>query len=133
VRGLFVTILVTTHKRLYHNSPSQRLRKDNTMRRTTPRQPNPYREVYKKYAETQFTLEEILEEFKGYTIYSIMDNTTIYIVHNDIILISFDSIGYEDEDCIPILYEAYPHPSEDCFNRITNSLLEDGCKPTKLN
>ncbi len=103
------------------------------MRRTTPRPANPNREVYKRYAETQFTLEELLAEFKDYTIYGIVENTSIYIVDNEAIVIMFDSIGYDDEDCVPTLYEAYPVPTGYPFSRVINGLAEDGEHPTKLN
>ena len=103
------------------------------MKRTTPRPINPNRELYKKYADTQLTLEEVLNQFSSYTIYGIIENTSIYIVDNGNIIIEFDSIGYDDEDCIPTLYEAYPVPTGYPFDRVVNGLREDGEYPTKLN
>jgi hypothetical protein len=103
------------------------------MLRKTPRTPNPYREVYKKYADTQMTLEELLAEFKDYTIYGVMGNITIYIVSNETLILEFDSIGYDDEDCLPTLYEAYPVPTNYPFSRIVNGFREVGFYPTKLN
>ena len=100
------------------------------MRRTTPRPINPNREVYKKYAETQFTLEELLAEFQNYTIYGVIENTTIYIVNGEQVLMQFDSIGYDDEDCIPTLYEAYPVPTH---YKVVHGVYEDILHPTKLN
>ena len=94
--------------------------------------PNPYREAYKQYAETQLTLEEILSTFKDYTIYSILDNTTLYIVEGNTVILLFDSIGYEDDDCMPDIYEAYPAHGE-CFNTICDRYLYDGCSIMKLN
>lgn len=102
------------------------------MKRVTPRTPNPYRTLYKQYAETQFTLEEVLKEFQHCTIYGFLDNTSLYIVDGSKILLLFDSIGYDDDDCVPTLYEAYPQFGED-FDEIANCYLEDGFKPTKLN
>ena len=98
-----------------------------------PRPINPSMEVYKKYAEVQMTLEEILAEFKDYAIYGIVENTSIYIVSNEDIVIEFDSIGYEDDDCVPDVYEAYPVPAGYPFSKVVNSLREDGEHPTKLN
>ncbi len=103
------------------------------MRRTTPRPTNPNRALYKKYAGTQMTLEEILDTFSDYTIYSFVENTAIYIVDNELIVLEFDSIGYDDEDCLPTIYEAYPEWLGYNFDRIVNSFLEDGIRPTKLN
>lgn len=96
------------------------------------RTPNPYREVYKKYANTQMTLEEILTKFNTYTIYGVMDNTSIYIVDNNKSILLFDIIGYEDDECIPDIYEAYPTHGED-FDEMTNLYFNDFCKITKLN
>lgn len=103
------------------------------MLRQTARPINPYREFYKKYAETQMTLEEILDAFKDYTIYSFVENTAIYIVDDKVIVLELDSIGYDDEDCVPTLYEAYPEWLGYNFDCIVSSFLEDGIKPTKLN
>lgn len=105
------------------------------MRRITPRPMNPYREVYKKYAEIQMTLEEILAKFNGYTIYGTLDNTEIHIVDADNKeYLFFSSIGYEDDDCIPDLYQ----PSAEIgfgkdFDEIADIYLDDCCKIIKLN
>jgi len=98
------------------------------LRKTT----NPNREVYKQYAETQMTLEEVLSTFKDYTIYSVLDNTSLYIVADGKSVLLFDYIGYEDDECVPDLYEAYPIPYED-FDDIADRYLDDCCKITKLN
>ena len=79
------------------------------MRRTTPRPINPYREFFKQYADAQLTYEEILAEFKDYKIYSFLDSTDIHIVNADNKgVLFFESIGYEDDDCVPSIYEASP-------------------------
>ena len=98
-----------------------------------PRPINPSMEVYKKYAEVQMTLEEILAEFKDYTIYGVMDNASIYIVDGNNAVLLFDSIGYEDDDCVPDVYEAFPNPLGEDFGRTINCYLADDCKLTKLN
>lgn len=107
------------------------------MKRVTPRTPNPNRELYKQYADSQLTIEEILDTFKDYDIYGVVENTAIYIVDNGYMLLEFDSIGYDDDDCVPTLYEAYPCLLGDRFERIANSLYEDSqpypMLPTKLN
>lgn len=104
------------------------------MRRTTPRPINPNREVYKKYAETQFTLEELLAEFKDYTIYGTLDNTEIHIVDaSNTEYLFFETLGYEDEDCIPTIYETSPMFLATNFNEVSNYYLEDGFPITKLN
>ena len=90
------------------------------------------RTIYKQYAETQLTLEEVLDAFKDYTIYSVLDNTSLYIVADGKAVILFDSIGYDDDDCVPTLYEAYPMPYEN-FDDIANRYVEDNFVITKLN
>ena len=102
------------------------------MRRTTPRPTNPNRAVYKKYAEAQMTLEEILAEFKDYTIYGVLDNTSIYIVDGNKAVLLFDTIGYEDDECVPDIYEAVPVTVVDDFDYIANCYMDDCCKITKL-
>ena len=102
------------------------------MKRTTQRTPNPNKTIYKQYAETQLTLEEILNTFKDYTIYSVLDNTSIYIIADGKSIILFDSIGYDDDECVPTLYETYPMPYED-FDNIAHHYIDDCCKITKLN
>lgn len=78
------------------------------------------------------TLEEILSTFHNYTIYGVLDNTSIYIIADGKSIILFDSIGYDDDECVPTLYEAYPMPYED-FDTIADRYLEDSCPITKLN
>jgi hypothetical protein len=103
------------------------------MKRQTQKPINPNRELYKKYQNLQLTLEEVLDQFKDYDIYGVVKNTSIYIVDNEAILIEFDSIENDDEDCIPTIYESYPVPTGYPFSRIVNGLREDGEYPTKLN
>ena len=77
------------------------------MRRKTPRPNNPYRVFFKKYADTQMTYEELIAEFKGYKIYGFLDNADIHIVdENNESVLFFESIGYDDDDCVPTIYEA---------------------------
>ena len=101
------------------------------MLRTT----NPYREAYKKYAETQMTLEELLTEFKDYTIYGTLDNTEIHIIDtNNKVYLFFESIGYDDEDCIPTIYEISPYEKQGTdFDEIADIYLDDCERITKLN
>lgn len=105
------------------------------MLRTTPRSTNPSRELYKKYKDTQLTFEEILDKFKNYTIYGTLENTEIHIVDADNKLyLFFESIGYDDDDSIPTLYEISPYLQygKD-FDEIAYFYLDD-CEPiTKLN
>ena len=107
------------------------------MKRTTPRPNNPNRALYQQYADSQLTLADILYNFQQYDIYGIVENTAIYIVENGYMLIEFDSIGYDDDDCVPTLYEASPCKLGDRFDRIAKSLYEDSqpypIKPIKLN
>ena len=106
------------------------------MRRKTPRTNNPYREVYKQYAETQLTLEEILDKFNDYTIYGTLDNTEIHIVDTKLCkeYLFFESIGYDDDDCTPTLYQASPYLGFGTdFDDIINCYLDDHEKITKLN
>lgn len=103
------------------------------MKRVTPRTPNPYREVYKKYAEVQMTLEEILTKFSNYTIYGTLDNAEIHIVDNGTEYLFFESIGYENEDCIPTIYETSPMFLATSFNEVSNYYTEVGFTVTKLN
>ena len=101
------------------------------MRRTT----NPYRETYKQYAETQMTFEEILNTFKDYTIYGTLENTEIHIIDaNNKEYLFFTSIGYDDDDCVPTIYQ----PSAEIgfgkdFDEIANIYLDNCEKITKLN
>lgn len=79
------------------------------MRRTTPRPSNPYRPFFKQYADSQLLYEEILAEFHDYKIYGFLDNTDIHIVDADNkSVLFFEFIGYDDEDCVPSVYEASP-------------------------
>ena len=88
----------------------------------------------KKYANTQMTMEELLSNFKNYTVYGMCDNCDIYIVdkHNRAILL-FESIGYEDEECLPTLYEMSQEFFEQDFDEIANIYLDDCCKILRLN
>ena len=104
-----------------------------TMKRTTPRTPNPSRKLYKQYAETQMTLEEILTTFSDYTIYSVLDNTSIYIVSEGKVALLFEHIGYEDEECIPDIYEAEATDLGKDFDFIAYYYLDDCIKINKLN
>lgn len=105
------------------------------MKRTTPRTPTPYRELYKKYSETQMTLEELLTEFQDYTIYGTLDNAEIHIVNADNKEhLLFESIGYEDEDCIPTIYEVSPYVKQGTdFNEVANIYHNNCFAITKLN
>lgn len=106
------------------------------MRRTTPRPMNPYRALFQQYADAQFTNEEILAEFKDYKIYGFLDNADIHIVDaNNKSVLFFESIGYDDDDCVPSVYEASPiylgHDIcdiagiyADCFGRSDGQRLE---------
>lgn len=105
------------------------------MKRTTPRPINHYRDVYKKYTEAQFTLEELLAEFSDYTIYGTLENTEIHIVDtNNKLYLFFESIGYDDEECIPTIYEISPYEKQGTdFDDIAFIYLDDCEKITKLN
>ena len=103
------------------------------MKRTTPRTSNPNRALYKQYAETQMTLEEILSTFNNYTIYGVLDNTSIYIIDNGKVALLFEYIGYEDEECIPDIYEAEATDLGRNFDAIAYYYLDDCIKITKLN
>ena len=79
------------------------------MRRTTPRPINPYRAFFKRYADSQLLYEEILAEFKDFKIYSFIDSTDIHIIDADNKgVLFFESIGYDDDDCVPSVYTASP-------------------------
>ncbi len=89
------------------------------MRRKTPRPSNPYRAFFKKYADAQMTYEEILAEFNEYQIYDFLDNADIHIVDADNkSVLFFESIGYDDDDCVPTVYEASPIFLGKDFNEI---------------
>ena len=79
------------------------------MRRTTPRPNKPYRPFFKQYADSQLTYEEILTKFHDYKIYGFLDNTDIHILDADNKgVLFFESIGYDDDDCVPSVYTASP-------------------------
>ena len=104
------------------------------MRRKTPRTPNPYREVYKKYAELQMTLEEILATFSNYTIYGTLDNTEIHIVDvNNKEYLFMETLGYDDDDCVSTIYETSPMFLATDFNEVSSFYIEDGFAVTQLN
>ena len=106
------------------------------MKRVTPRTPNPYREVYKKYAEVQMTLEEILAEFKDYLIYGTLENTELHIADTKFCkeYLFFESIGYDDDDCVPTLYQASPYLGFGTdFDDILFYYIDDYEKITQLN
>ena len=104
------------------------------MLRTTPRTPNPYREIYKQYAETQMTLEEILEAFKDYDIYGALDNWDIHIIDStNHSYLFFESIGYEDDDCVPTIYETSAVFLGSTLEDIVGIYLDHQIQVTKLN
>ena len=54
----------------------------------------------------QSSLEEIIDIFKGAFVYGINENAEIYVVDEDNrVECYFESIGYEDDDCVPTVYE----------------------------
>lgn len=62
----------------------------------------------------QATLDEILTAFNGHKIYGLDENTFICVLDaNDNVLVTFESIGYDDDDCVPDLYEVYDFNYED--------------------
>lgn len=99
------------------------------MRRTTPRPTNPYRQIYKTYADTQFTLEELLERFKEYDIYGTLDNTEIHIVDGNQELLYFVSIGY---DCAPTIYQASAIFLGQRFSDIASTYVNNGFQITHI-
>lgn len=103
------------------------------MRRTTPRPSNPYRAFFKQYADSQMTYEEILAEFKDYQIYGFLDNADIHIVDADNKgILFFESIGYEDDDCVLTVYEASPIFLGKDFADICLTYSKTNDKPQKL-
>ena len=93
------------------------------MKRTT----NSYKMAYKKYANDQFTFDEILDTFKDYTVYGMIDNTDIYIVDaNNKVYLFLTHIGND-------IYQ----PSAEMgfgrnFDEIVDIYLDDCEKITKL-
>ena len=103
------------------------------MRRTTPRPLNPYRALFQQYADCQLTYEEILAEFKDCHIYSFLDSTDIHIIDADNKgVLFFESIGYEDDDCVPSVYEASPIFLGKDFNEICQTYKPLAEYPKKL-
>lgn len=103
------------------------------MRRKTPRPNNPYREFFKKYAEAQMTYEEILAEFNEYRIYGFLDNADIHIIDADNKgVLFFESIGYDDDDCVPTIYEASPIFLGRDFAEICSTYSKTNDVPKKL-
>ena len=91
---------------------------------------------------SQGTLDEILAYYKDYTLYlcegynQTSDNETeLFVVDsNDRVAVVFESIGYEDDDCTPDVYEI----SESCpkipISWVLDRYAEDylNCTITKL-
>ena len=102
------------------------------MRRTTPRPSNPYRQIYKAYADAQFTLEELLEHFEAYDIYGTLDNPEIHIVDGDQELLFFVSIGYDDDDCVPTIYQASAELLGQRFSDVSSTYVNNNFPITKL-
>lgn len=104
------------------------------MIRTTPRKPNPYREIFKQYADTQMTLDEILETFKDYTIYGALSNWDIHIIDStNHSYLFFESIGYEDDECAPDLYQPSAVFLGATLEEIADIYLDHSIIVTKLN
>ena len=58
--------------------------------------------------DCQATLDEILFAFKGHKIYGLDNNTFICVLDaNDNVFVTFESIGYEEDDGTPDVYEVY--------------------------
>ena len=104
------------------------------MRRTTPRTINPYRALFQQYADAQLTYEEILAEFKDYQICGFLDTEDIHIVDADNKgVLFFESIGYDDDDCVPSVYEASPIFLGKDFNDICRTYVPLNEYPKYLN
>jgi hypothetical protein len=70
----------------------------------------------------QATLDEILLFYREHTVYGIDNNTYIYVVDkNGRVIISFESIGYEDDDSTPDVYQA-------CEQHCTITQIQGGIK-----
>ena len=63
------------------------------------------------FPDGQATLDEILIHFRGYSIYHLDANTTTELIAivrpNGNVLITFEPIGYEDDDGTPDVYQVY--------------------------
>lgn len=60
------------------------------------------------HPDYQATLDEILEAFKGDTVYGLDHNTFICIVDSlGNVYATFESIGYEEDDGTPDVYQLY--------------------------
>lgn len=104
------------------------------MLRTTPRKPNPYREIFNKYKEAQMTLDEILEAFKDYDIYGALDNWDIHIIDStNHSYLFFESIGYEDDECAIDLYQTSAVFLGATLEEIADTYLDHCITVTKLN
>ena len=66
------------------------------------------------YPDYQATLDEILTAFKGDTVYFLGDNTFIFIVDSlGNVYATFESIGYEEDDGTPDVYQVYDMEYDD--------------------
>ena len=66
------------------------------------------------YPDYQATLDEILAAFKGDTIYGLDDNTFICVVDSlGNVYATFESIGYEEDDGTPDVYQVYDMEYDD--------------------
>ena len=81
----------------------------------------------------QGTLDEILDHYKDYTVYGIGNNDILYVVDaTDCCIQCFENIGYEDDECTPIVYEVFTDHLHQQFSYVADMYLEDQCTITKL-
>ena len=59
------------------------------------------------YLGSQATLDEIMVYFPNHNIYTIDSDFVVVVAPNGNVCATFESIGYEDDDCVPDVYELY--------------------------
>lgn len=96
-------------------------------------EPNLFKNFYELHPDGQATLHDILWFYHDYTIYSIGNKDLIYVVDKkDCCIKCFESIGYEDDDCVPDIYQVFTSDLNKQFSYVADTYLEDGCTITKL-